>query len=182
MSDAVYCFDVDDCLEIGGQRRLPSTSGPVTIQSIRTEAAPPDGDICGIVGNWINLPGLIPDWREFLQFLLPPIPSSGPKAFWLAWVRAQYPGYRHYVMVGNDPRTHATRPAYWDQQWPGTLPIVHVPGDHLLSDDYRAAQEAGFEFIREDDWARGVRVGQVPPRDPSKPFYQFPKDMRPPME
>lgn len=181
MSDAVYCFDVDDCLEVGGQIRLPSTSGPVTIASIRTEVAPPDGDICGIVGNWTNLPSLIPDWREIFQFLLPPVPSSSAKGFWLAWVRAQYPGYQHYVMVGNDPSHHRTRPAYWDRDYPGTLPVQHVPGDHLVSNDIRAASEAGFEFIREDDWAAGQRVGIIPPRDPTKPFYQFPKHVRPPM-
>lgn len=181
MSDAVYAFDVDDCLECGGQVRLPSSFGPVTIQSIRQEAAPPDGDICGIVGNWVNLPSLIPDWREFLRFLLPPVPSSSHKAFWLAWLKAQYPGYQHYVMVGNDPSSHDRRPAYWNQQWPGTLPVTHVPGDRLLSNDIGAASEAGWEFIREDDWAAGRRIGTIPPPPPGRPIIQFPKHTRPPM-
>lgn len=168
---AVYCLDVDDCLEIGGQVRLPSTFGPVTIQSVRQAA---QQNVCGIVGNWVNLPGLIPDWREFLSFLLPPMPGNDKKGFWLAWVRAQYPGYQHYVMVGNRTGGHQYRPAYWDQQWPGTLPVTHTPGDNLLSDDYAAAAEAGFEFIKEDQWAAGMRVGQVPPPDPNRPSYRFP--------
>lgn len=179
MGDSVYAFDVDDCLECGGQIRLPSTSGPVTIASVRAVAAA--GNVCGIVGNWVNLPSVVPDWREFLQFLLPPVPSSSDKAFWLAWLRAQYPGRSHYVMVGNDPSSHTTRPAYFDRDWLGTLPVRHVPGDHLVSNDISAAAQSGFEFLKEDQWAAGMRVGVVPPPDPSKPFYQFPKHARPPM-
>src|SRR5262245_23902923 len=182
MSDAVYCFDVDDCLEIGGQFRIPSTAGPVTIASIRKEASPPDADLCFVVGNWINLPSVLPDWRDIFQMLLPPMPGNAKKGFWLAWIRAQYPGFKHYVMIGNRTGGHQYRPAYWDQQWPGTVPAFHVPGDNFLSDDYKAAQESGFEFLKEDQWAAGQRVGTIPPRDPAAPFYQFPKHVRPPME
>ena len=181
MGDSVFAFDVDDCLEGGGQIRLPSTAGPVTFASIRAVAA--QGDICGIVGNWVNLPGLLPDWREFLHFLLPPEPHGGsmPKAFWLAWIRQQYPGHAHYVMVGSDPRSHRTRPSYWNELYPGTLPVTHIAGDHLLSDDIGAAAQAGWEFIREDNWAAGQRTGNVPPPDPNKPYYHFPKHARLPM-
>lgn len=179
MGNSVYAFDVDDCLEGGGQIRLPSTAGPVTFASVRAAAA--QGNVCGAMGNWVNLPSLIPDWREFLQFLLPPNPHDQPKAFWLAWVRQQYPGREHYVMVGNDPRSHRTRPAYWQELYPGSLPVHHVPGDHLLSDDISHAAQAGWEFVREDDWAAGRRTGSVPPPDPAKPFYQFPKHVRLPM-
>lgn len=176
---ACYCFDVDDCLEIGGQVRLPSTFGPVTIASIRAQVA--QGDMAGVVGNWMNLPSVLPDWREVFSFLLPPTISSSPKAFWLAWVRNQYPGYDRYVCVGNDPRHHDLRPAYWDRDYPGSLPVTHVPGDSLLSNDYAAASQAGFEFIKEDAWAAGQRTGKVPPPIPQDPFYVFPKGVRLPM-
>jgi HK97 family phage prohead protease len=179
VSDAVYCFDVDDCLEIGGQVRLPSAAGPVTIASVRAQVA--DGDVCGIVGNWMNLPAALPDWREVFSFLLPPNISGSPKAFWLAWVRQQYPGRRHYVMVGNNADGHDNRPRYWDQQYPGSLPVTHVPGDPLLSNDYRAAAQAGFEFVKEDQWAAGQRTGPIPPPAPQDPFYSFPKGVRLPM-
>src|SRR5215472_4775419 len=100
--------------------------------------------------------------------------SNSEKAFWLAYIRAQYPGIQHYVMIGNRTGGHQYRPAYWDQQWPGTIPATHVPGDNFLSDDYKAAMEAGFEFIKEDDWAAGKRVGVVPPPLPGMQIIQFP--------
>ncbi|HWC39008.1 MAG TPA: HK97 family phage prohead protease, partial [Acidimicrobiales bacterium] len=171
---------MDDCLEIGGQFRLPSTAGPVTIASIRAEVA--NGAMAGIVGNWMGIPSAMPDWRETFSFLLPPTISSSPKAFWLAWLRHQYPGYDHYVMVGNDPHGHENRPAYWDRLYPGSLPVQHVPGDHLQSNDIAAAAQAGWEFVREDEWAAGHRTGRVPPPLPHDPFYSFPKGARLPMQ
>lgn len=179
MASALYAFDVDDCLEMGGEFRLPSSSGPVTIASIRAEISA--GNMAAVVGNWTNLPSVLLDWREVFSYLLPPVPGESNKAFWLAWLRSQHPDCGHYVMVGNDPRHHRFRPAYWDRDYPGTLPVRHIPGESLLSNDYAAAQASGFEFLREDQWAAGQRRGPVPPPDPSKPSFQFPKHTRRPM-
>lgn len=179
MAGPLYAFDVDDTLELGGQFRLPSTAGPVTIASIRQEVA--QGAIAGIVGNWMGVPSVLPDWREIFSFLLPPAISNSPKSFWLAWLKVQYPDRSRYVVVGNDPHGHENRPGYWDDLYPGTLPVQHVPGDHLQSNDITAAAQAGFQFIREDDWAKGRRIGRVPPPVPQDPFYSFPKGIKLPM-
>lgn len=173
---SVFAFDVDDCLESGGQIRVPPTAGPVKWRDLRELAR--DGNLVGICGNWENVPQAVPDYREFISFLeVSPHPNYAPKHLGLQRIRAAYPGYDHYVMVGNDPGPHEQRPAYWDRLYPDTLPVQHVPGQSLLSNDIGAAAQAGWEFIKEDWFAAGQRTGQVPPSPP----YPGDKSARPSM-
>lgn len=168
MAFSVYAFDVDDCMESGGQNRRPiPATGPVTWQSLRQLAGA--GNIVGLCGNWVGVPQVVPDWRDFLSFMEPPNPGNTGKGKRLKMLAALYPGAARYVMVGNDP---ANLPKYWSN-YP---PFNPIGGDSGISNDIAAARKAGWQFIKEDDFAAGKRTGQVPKE--GKPYMQY-KSARP---
>lgn len=87
------------------------------------------GNIVGLCGNWAMVTYAIPNWSDLFSFLGP---LGLTKADFLRQIEEYVPA-SEYVMVGNE----------------GT-----VPGH---SQDSEAARLAGWRFIREDDFAAGVR-------------------------
>ena len=139
-----YAFDVDETLE--------TSNGPVTVQMLRDLHE--DGHIVGICGNLSAFLPRCPDWHRFVSFTTNfDLGAFGgaictvalnygliPKAVWLmSFQRHAFPGAKEYVMVGN---------VFGEKNSLG-----FVCGSH----DSEAAQQAGWRFIREDDFAKGVR-------------------------
>jgi hypothetical protein len=85
--------------------------------------------VVGLCGNWGLVTRTVPAWYEIFSFVGP---MGIPKAEMLLQIRRYCPA-DDYVMVGNDPRLYGN------------------------SDDVGAAAEAGWRFIREHDFAAGVR-------------------------
>ena len=105
---------------------LEVSNGPVGVAVLRTLAD--EGHIVGLCGNWAVLVRAVPDWHRFISFLGP---FHVTKAAFLIQLRAHVPA-SDYVMVGNDPTT-----------------------GHGSSADRSAAEEAGWRFVLERDFAAG---------------------------
>ena len=131
----IYAFDVDECLEI--------SRGPVTLQSmmdLRNE-----GHIVGICGNWGLFCQVVPGWQNLVSFVncSAGLDSEGrvivgDKSLWLQHF-AQYVRADEFVMVGN------------------VFGALNSLGVVCGSHDSEAAQIAGWRFIKEDAFAKGVR-------------------------
>lgn len=107
---------------------LEVSGGPVLVESLRELHRM--GHTIGICGNFHVGTHGIPDWPRLFSFL----GSMGmTKAGFLQQIKTYTPPADDYVMVGNDDR-------YFGQ-----------------SKDKQAADEAGWRFIREHDFAAGVR-------------------------
>jgi hypothetical protein len=107
---------------------LEISDGPVHLdQVVRLRSAP--GVVAGLCGNWALVTRLVPGWHLVFSFV-GPIGIS--KVQMLEQMRLHCPA-DDYVMVGNDPRLYGN------------------------SDDVGAAAEAGWRFIREHDFAGGMR-------------------------
>jgi len=87
-----------------------------------------EGHTVGLCGNWALFVRMIPSWNQFISF----IAVGLPKADFLTEFKKYTPA-DDYVMVGN---------------------ILGVSGS---SDDKGAADKADWRFIKEDDFARGIR-------------------------
>ena len=85
--------------------------------------------VVGLCGNWALVTRTVPDWHCVFSFVGP---MGIPKSEMLAQLRRYCPA-DDYVMVGNDPSVYGN------------------------SDDVGAAAEAGWRFIREHDFAAGMR-------------------------
>lgn len=130
-----YAFDVDECLEI--------SRGPVTLDSMEQLRA--QGHIVGLCGNWGLFCALVSDWHRRVSFLNCSFVAQdtagnvfGDKAWWLTHFR-QYVRAEEFIMVGN--------------QFGRVNSLGHQCGSH----DSEAAAKAGWRFILEDDFAKGVR-------------------------
>lgn len=111
---------------------LEISNGPVTLAMMEEVRA--QGHIVGICGNWGLFCHAVQNWHSKVSFL-----SVGiPKAEWLAHF-ARYVRADEYVLVGNVK---------------GTLNSLGVVCN---SEDSIAAAQANWRFIKEDDFARGVR-------------------------
>lgn len=86
------------------------------------------GHAVGLNGNWAALVSKTPGWQHLISFFNVGLPKDAYIAELRRWIAAE-----EFVMVGN---------------------ILGVSGG---SDDYGAAQRAGIRFIKESDFARGVR-------------------------
>lgn len=105
------------------------SNGPV--QRAALEGLIAQGNVVGLCGNWpvfVNSREVGQDWRHLISFLTPN-PLGQAKAVALATLSAHIPAEEH-VFVGNIDRGH---------------------------NDQKAAKTAGWRFIKEDDFARGVR-------------------------
>lgn len=134
----VYAFDVDECLE--------TSNGPVTMQMLRDLHE--GGDVVGICGN---LSAFLPrclDWHRFVSVTMNfdfgfegrYLGSLVPKSIWLhCFQHVAFPIADEYVMVGN---------VFGEKNSLG-----FVCGSH----DDVTAREAGWRFIKEDDFAKGQR-------------------------
>jgi hypothetical protein len=107
---------------------LEISDGPVTVGALRTLGE--EGHIVGLCGNWAVFVRAVPEWHRIVSFLGP---FQVSKVDFLVQLRLHVPA-SDYVMVGNDPVTG------WGS-----------------SADRAAAEQAGWRFIREADFAAGVR-------------------------
>lgn len=107
---------------------LEVSNGPVTVGALRELVA--QGHIVGLCGNWAVFVRAVADWQRLISFLGP---LGISKAEFLVQLRLHVAA-ADYVMVGNDPLT-----------------------GHGCSLDRSAADEAGWRFIIERDFATGKR-------------------------
>lgn len=136
----VYAFDVDETLEI--------SNGPVSLQSMMELRV--EGHIVGICGNWGGFVRSVKGWQHVVSFVncAPPLfveqMNKGlglvrmDKAWFLQELQKYIPA-DEYVMVGN------------------VYGAKNSLGFTCGSQDSEAAQIAGWRFIKEDDFAKGVR-------------------------
>lgn len=123
----VYSFDVDETLEI--------SNGPIKIESLIELKN--QGHIIGICGNIHPFCSKVEKWWEIISFTL--IYDGGPWNFPLKEIQLEifkkltYKKADEYIMVGN---------------------IKNVSGS---SDDKNAAEKAKWRFIKESDFAIGMR-------------------------
>jgi hypothetical protein len=106
---------------------LEVSGGPVSIVSIRSLR--PEGHIVGLNGNWAVVVQSVPLWYRIFSFIGP---MEMSKDIFLNQLRTYIPA-DDYVMVGN------------------------IKGVSGASDDKGAANLAGWRFIKESDFAAGVR-------------------------
>lgn len=140
----VYAFDVDECLW--------TSNGPVTEDMLRKLRA--EGHILGICGNLSAFIPRCPTWHEYVSFTTNfDLGLFGgnfcsialnygiiPKAIWLMSLKQHViVEADDYVMVGNIKGQK------------NALGVV------CNSEDNVAAEQAGWRFIKEDDFANGVR-------------------------
>ena len=107
---------------------LAVSNGPVAVAALQDLVA--EGHVVGLCGNWAVFVQAVPDWHRLISFLGP---FSVTKAEFLVQLRLHVPA-AEYVMVGNDPATGL-----------GSSP------------DRSSAEQAGWRFIRELDFAAGAR-------------------------
>lgn len=125
----VYAFDVDETLEV--------SAGPILIADLLTLRR--QGHVIGLCGNVHAFCTRVANWWEIISFTLnldtgPYLGGLIPKDIWLRMFReTSWPAAEEYILVGN---------------------VLGVSG---ASDDQGGAQRAGWRFIKEDDFARGVR-------------------------
>lgn len=132
---AVYAFDVDDTLAIQGA----PFPGPVILNDVYKLRS--EGIVTGICGNFQVLFKFMPMWFQFFSFygptkLISPRPADHLyKHVQLIDIKDDMPAEK-YVMVGNKRGDPNVRPG---------------------SQDDVQAKLAGWEFLREVDFARGKR-------------------------
>lgn len=129
----VYAFDVDECLTI--------SAGPVKIESMLELRE--QGHIVGLCGNLNKFMTTIVGWQNYVSFTLNidtypviggPCGSIVGKDVWLrCFQQTAFPLADEYIMVGN------------------------IQGVSGASDDKGSAERAGWRFIKESDFANGVR-------------------------
>ena len=106
---------------------LDVSAGPVSIASI--DEVKSRGDIVGLNGNWAVVVQTVPLWHRIFSFIGP---MEMSKEIFLKQLKT-YIRADDYVMVGN------------------------IKGKSGASDDEGAADSAGWRFIKESDFAAGVR-------------------------
>lgn len=131
----VYSFDVDETLEI--------SNGPVTLSSLMELRV--QGHIVGICGNWGLFCSRVQGWQHLASFINCCLvirdntgKIHGDKAWFLSQLK-QYIPAEEYIHVGN------------------VFGEKNCLGFTCGSYDSDAAQQAGWRFIKEDDFAKGVR-------------------------
>ena len=106
---------------------LEVSGGPISILTLRGLTA--EGHIVGLNGNWAVAVQSVPQWHRIFSFIGP---MEMSKDIFLNQLRT-YIRADDYVMVGN------------------------IQGVSGASDDEGAANRAGWRFIKESDFAAGVR-------------------------
>ena len=106
---------------------LEISEGPVQLAALATLRQ--QGHVVGLCGNWALLVQRVTDWPRLVSFLGP---IACTKVDQLAQLK-QYVPADDYVMVGNDPTIFGNSP------------------------DREAADEAGWRFLREAEFAAGRR-------------------------
>src|SRR5262245_55239512 len=106
---------------------IAGLGGPVAVDSLAELRRA--GNVVGLCGNWAAFCRTFENWWQLVSF----VNVGLAKDEWLAHFKEHLPNYEDYVLVGN---------------------ILGVSG---ASDDQGAAERAGWRFIKESDFARGVR-------------------------
>jgi hypothetical protein len=106
---------------------IEQLGGPVTLAALAELRGA--GHVVGLCGNWAAFCRCFPDWWRLVSFMN----VSTSKETLLQGLREQLPHYDDYILVGN------------------------IPGVSGASDDVGAAARAGWRFIKESEFARGVR-------------------------
>jgi hypothetical protein len=112
---------------------LEISNGPVTLQSMMDLRI--EGHVVGLCGNWQLFCSKVNGWHHLISF----INLGLPKDVWLLHFREQLPSYEEYILVGN------------------IFGEKNSLGFTCGSYDSVAAANSGWRFIREDDFAAGVR-------------------------
>lgn len=110
---------------------LEISNGPVKLQDIVDLKIA--GNITGINGNWAVAVNRINGWQHLFSFIGPMAMS---KEIFMNQIK-QYVKAEEYIMIGNDDT---------DPKW-----------TFRVSMDKLAADQAGWRFICEDDFANGAR-------------------------
>jgi len=87
------------------------------------------GHVLGLCGNWVVVTATVPRWHRLFSFIGP---MEMSKASFLAQVK-RHCAADDYVMIGNDPLVFGQSP------------------------DREAAEQAGWRFLREAEFAAGAR-------------------------
>ncbi|TMB06219.1 MAG: hypothetical protein E6J70_00890 [Deltaproteobacteria bacterium] len=87
------------------------------------------GHVLGLCGNWAVVTATVPRWHRLFSFIGP---METSKASFLAQVK-RHCAADDYVMIGNDPLVFGQSP------------------------DREAAEQAGWRFLREAEFAAGAR-------------------------
>lgn len=106
---------------------LVVSSGPVTLEAMM--ALRVEGHIVGLCGNWAAFCQRVNGWQHLVSFMNA---GSPDKETHLEQIKRYIPA-DDFVMVGN------------------------IKGVSGVSDDQGAAKRAGWRFIKESDFAAGVR-------------------------
>jgi hypothetical protein len=123
----IYAFDVDDTLEC--------SNGPIKLQALHDLRVA--GHVVGLCGNWRVFLQTVFGWHHLISFF-----NYGQvKNVFLAELRF-FIKADDYVMVGNIGPFDAA-----------TYGLIQSGG----SDDFSQARAAGWRFIKESDFANGVR-------------------------
>ena len=104
------------------------SQGPVQLSHL-TGLRQGGGHIVGLCGNWAVVTWHLKGWHHLFSFIGP---MAMTKALFLAQIKQYVPAER-YVFVGNDP-------AFYGE-----------------SQDKAAAEEAGWQFLREVEFVEGSR-------------------------
>ncbi len=129
----VYAFDIDHTMDWTWQGREPANPGPVTIHML--ERLLDEGDIVGFCGNHTRVGDFLkqsPEWGQKASFFWPG-GDWGPKHIFLIGLKGVLLCASEFILVGN---------------------VLGVSG---TSDDAGEAARAGWRFIKESDFAAGVR-------------------------
>ena len=133
----VYAFDVDETMYC--------SNGPVTLDMLVTLRK--EGHIVGLCGNWGLFCQVVPNWQDYVSFIncTPAVfdqPTYGDWNLAKVWFMQHFRQYiraEEYILVGNIK---------------GELNSLGVV---CGSEDNKFAAMAGWRFIKEDDFSRGVR-------------------------
>lgn len=106
---------------------LEISDGPVPLGALAALRA--QGHVVGLCGNWALVVQRVPDWPRLVSFLGP---IGCTKVEHLVQLK-QYVPADDYVLVGNDPTIFGN------------------------SSDREAAGQAGWRFLREAEFAAGMR-------------------------
>ena len=116
-----------NCYSFDVDETLEVSNGPITLKMLI--ALKEEGHIVGLCGNWAMVTMQVKNWHHLFSFLNA---GCNNKVEFLTNLKQYVPADR-YVHVGN---------------------ILGVSGS---SDDKGAAEKAGWDFIRESDFATGAR-------------------------
>lgn len=100
------------------------SKGPIPVSTI--QRLYDNGDIVGICGNWALFVKVVPNWHRMVSFV-GQFYGYTSKTIFLSHLKTNIKA-DSYIMIGNDPAHYGN------------------------SNDIQAAKEAGWTFVREDEF------------------------------